>query len=125
MKFTKFQEIIAWQKAKVLVSSIYKDLAECRDFGYRDQIQRASISIMSNIAEGYGRESQNEFIRFLLIAKGSAYEVESLLEVGTMLGYISRTQFHENTLLINEISKMIRSLVATLKIPKAKDEQKT
>ena len=80
---------------------------------------------MSNIAEGYGRDSRNEFIRFLLIAKGSAYEVESLLEVGIMLGYISRTQFHEDTMLINEISKMIRSLVTSLKVPKAKDEQRT
>jgi len=78
----KFEDIKAWQKARELASAIYKLCREgelARDFGLRDQIRRSAVSVQSNIAEGFGREGNKEFIRFLKIAKGSACEFRSQL----------------------------------------------
>ncbi len=87
----KFEDILAWQEARKLVSSIYRltglgSLA--KDFGLRDQIQRAAVSAMTNIAEGFDCESQIEFTRFLGIARRSAVEVQSLLYASLDVGYI-------------------------------------
>ena len=70
MKFERFEDIIAWQKAKILTVCIYKLFELSKDYGFKDQIQRASVSIMNNIAEGFERKSNNEFKYFLYIAKG-------------------------------------------------------
>lgn len=83
-KFERFEDILAWQKARVLVSEIYKtsnDGKFARDFGLKDQIRRAAVSIMSNIAEGFARRTNKEFTRFLYISHGSVAEVQSLLYV--------------------------------------------
>jgi len=79
MKIERFEDIIAWQKAKVLAVDVYQLFGEHRDFGFRDQILRASVSVMNNIAEGFERRSNNEFRQFLYIAKGSCGEVRSML----------------------------------------------
>jgi four helix bundle protein len=82
--FSKFEEISAWQKARELTRSIYLITREgCfyQDHGLREQIRRASVSVMSNIAEGYGRGGKREFIQYLSIAKGSATEIQSHLYV--------------------------------------------
>lgn len=71
MKIERFEEIIAWQKAKVLAVELYFLFTEHKDFGFKDQIQRASVSIMNNIAEGFERKSNNEFKQYLYKAKGS------------------------------------------------------
>lgn len=92
----KFEEIIAWQEARKLVASIYKLTntgALAKDFGMRDQIQRAAISAMTNIAEGFDCESKKEFARFLGIARRSAVEVQSLLYVALDIGYINEQSF--------------------------------
>jgi four helix bundle protein len=68
MKIERFEEIIAWQKARVLTLNLYTLFKESRDYSFRDQIQRASVSIMNNISEGFGRGSDLEFKRFLYIA---------------------------------------------------------
>ena len=81
---SKFEELIAWQKSRELVTAIYKvtnGKEFSRDFGLRDQIQRAAVSIMSNIAEGFERAGRAEFHQFLVIAKGSCAEVRSQLYV--------------------------------------------
>lgn len=78
-----------WQKAKHLTVSVYKEVGNCRDYSFKDQIQRAAVSTMNNIAEGYGRKSDKAFKNFLYIAKGSAIEVESMLSLAVELGYVS------------------------------------
>ena len=71
MGIEKFEDIIAWQKAKTLTVSIYKVFDDSKDYGFKDQIQRATVSVMNNIAEGFERKSNNEFKSFLYVAKGS------------------------------------------------------
>jgi four helix bundle protein len=115
MGFKKFQEIFAWQKAKMLTLFLYSQFKDCKDFRFRDQIQSASVSIMSNIAEGYGRHSQKEFRRFLDIAQRSAYEVESLLDLSIELKYLDQKDCQRAQELTYEITKMLRSLINSLK----------
>ena len=79
MKFERFEDIQAWQKAKLLSVRIYNVFESSKDYSFKDQIQRASVSIMNNIAEGFERKSNNEFKHFLFIAKGSCGEVRSML----------------------------------------------
>jgi len=92
----KFEDIIAWQEARKLVASIYRLTntgALAKDFGLRDQIQRAAVSAMTNIAEGFDCESKKEFARFLGIARRSAVEVQSLLYAAFDVGYINEQTF--------------------------------
>ena len=77
MKDDTFENLEVWQEAIELAAKVYDLLRDCRDFGFRDQMQKASVSVSSNIAEGYERDSNAEFIRFLVIAKGSCGEVRS------------------------------------------------
>jgi four helix bundle protein len=94
----KFEDIEAWQKARELTREIYRVTnqgAFAKDFGLRDQIRRASVSIMSNIAEGFGRGGNREFIQFLSMAKGSVSEVQAQLYVAVDAGYITKDQFHQ------------------------------
>ena len=93
---TRFEDIIAWQEARILTQRIYQTTGRepfARDFGLRDQIQRASVSSMSNIAEGFDCESKVEFGRFLGIARRSAVEVQSLLYVALDVNYINGSEF--------------------------------
>ena len=117
-KFNSFEEIISWQKARELNVEIYKitnsnDLFN-KDFGLRDQIRRASISISSNIAEGFERQTAKEFIRFLYIAKASAAEVRSQLYLAFDINYIDKKQFDELNLKVNEVSKLTSGLLKYL-----------
>jgi four helix bundle protein len=116
--FTKFQEIEAWQKARELVRGIYAVTGEGRfskDFALRDQIRRAAVSIMSNIAEGFGRGGTKEFIQFLSVAKGSVSEVESQQCVALDLEYIGRADFDRLSTLADETGKMIAGLMRYLR----------
>jgi len=93
---TRFEDIVAWQEARKLTREIYSLTKEgdfARDFGLRDQIQRASVSSMTNIAEGFDCESKPEFARFLGFARRSAVEVQSLLYVAMDVGYITEKTF--------------------------------
>ena len=93
---TKFEDLIAWQEARKLVSMIYKITADglfSKDFGLKDQIQRAAVSSMTNIAEGFDNESTVEFARFLGMARRSAVEVQSLLYVALDASYIKEDTF--------------------------------
>ncbi|MBU0596625.1 four helix bundle protein [Patescibacteria group bacterium] len=114
MKFNKFEEILAWQKAGQLSVEIYKIFQDNKDFSFRDQIRRAVISIMNNIAEGFERKSNKEFAHFLFIAKGSCGEVRSMLYIGLKLEYISEEQFKSLHFRSVEISKMLSGLIKTL-----------
>jgi len=86
-----------------------------KDFGFRDQIQRASVSIMANIAEGFGRRSDKEFANFLNMAHGSASETQSHLYVAFDLGYLDQTSFDEVYILIDEVSRMTLALAQHLR----------
>jgi len=96
MAIRRFEDIQAWQEARKLVKMIYVLTDEgkfAKDFGLRDQIRRASVSIMANIAEGFDCDSQVEFARFLGIARRSAVEVQSLLYAALDIGYINQDEF--------------------------------
>ncbi len=117
MKIQKFEDMKVWQDAREFVNQIYKSTSNekfKKDFGLRDQIQRATVSIMSNIAEGYERDSNKELIRFLQFSKGSAGEVRSLIYVEKDLGYINDKEFSTNyessLLIIKQISNFIKYL---------------
>ncbi|PCI96773.1 MAG: four helix bundle protein [Flavobacteriales bacterium] len=114
MKIERFEDIIAWQKAKELTYLIYKELEDSKDFGYKDQIQRASVSIMNNIAEGFERKSNKEFKYFLFVAKGSCGEVRSMLHLAKDLEKLSEQSFNEKYKLAEEISKILSGLIKTL-----------
>jgi four helix bundle protein len=118
MGVSKFEELIAWQKARLLAKSIYRLTSQgvfSRDFGLRDQIQRASVSVMSNIAEGFERGSSAEFHQFLVIAKASCAEVRSQLYVSLDINYIDQTQFEETMKLSDEVARLVGGLRASVK----------
>jgi four helix bundle protein len=106
----RFEDLIAWQKARALTSAIYRitsDGAFSRDFALRDQVRRAAVSIMSNIAEGFERYSSAEFKHFLSVARGSAAEVRSQVYVASNLGYIDRATFAQLCSDCSEISRLL------------------
>lgn len=114
MRIERFEDIIAWQMAKELTISIYTLFEKSTDFGFKDQIQRASVSIMNNIAEGFERKTNNEFKHFLYIAKGSCGEVRSMLIVTKELNKISLEQYTELFDKSEIISRMLSNLIKTL-----------
>lgn len=109
-----FEDIIAWQKAKQLSVQIYSSFSSCKDFGFKDQIQRATVSVMNNIAEGFERQTRKEFKQHLYIAKGSCAEVRSMLYLARELQFIENEIFQN---LINndlEISRLISGLIKSI-----------
>ncbi|PKL18914.1 MAG: four helix bundle protein [Spirochaetae bacterium HGW-Spirochaetae-5] len=111
MKIERFEDLIVWQKAKELTVIVYSIFQNNKDFGFRDQIQRASVSVMNNIAEGFERKGAKEYSRFLYIAKGSAGEVRSMLYIARELDYIDKETFDRCYSLAEDISKMLAGLV--------------
>lgn len=121
-KFGGFEEIQAWQKAYEATLEIYRMTDGgrfARDFGLRDQIRRAAVSVMANIAEGHGRRSNIEFANFLNIARGSVHEVQSHLHVAAGLGYIDQNKFESIYQVLSEVSRMTLGLARYLR---AKDQ---
>ncbi|HYV37608.1 MAG TPA: four helix bundle protein [Gemmataceae bacterium] len=107
----RFQDIKAWQKARELVREVYQVCGATRlgrDFGLRDQICRAAVSTMSNIAEGFSRKSDKEFARYLDIARGSCGEVQSLLYVTLDVAYVSQEDFDR----LYELASAAASLIS-------------
>ena len=116
MKVKSYEELIAWQKAMLLAKMVYgvqKQLPKEETYGLGDQIRRAVVSIPSNIAEGFGRESQNEFQHFLSIARGSLFEVKTQLQLAESLGYLNIDE--ETLLLIDEVGKLVNGLSRSLR----------
>lgn len=111
MKLKKFEDIIAWQKAQNLAVSIYSLFGNIDDYGFRNQICRATVSISNNIAEGFDRISDKEFRRYLFIAKGSCSEVKSMLYLSQKLKMIDNKTTDSLIEKCNEISKIIRGLI--------------
>jgi len=116
--FKKFEEIECWKRARELTRHIYRisnKAAFARDFGLKDQIRRASVSVMSNIAEGYDRSGTGEFVQFLATAKGSAAEVRCQLYVAADQGYIDEADVVELNALAAEIGSMVGGLMKYLR----------
>ena len=109
----RFEDLIAWQKARTLTKNVYVSTKRepfCRDFGLSGQIQRASVSIMSNIAEGVERYGPNELPHFLSHAKGSCAEVRSQLYVALDVGYLSGEEFTDLYDQADEVGRLIMGL---------------
>jgi four helix bundle protein len=114
MRIERFEDIRAWQKAKDLSVAIYRLFEHSKDFGFKDQIQRASVSVMNNIAEGFERKGNKEFSYFLYVAKGSCGEVRSMIILAKDLGKINDSDFDSLFKQTEEISKMITGFIKTL-----------
>jgi four helix bundle protein len=118
MKFNSFEDLQVWKDSRILVKSIYQLTSDgkfSKDFGLREQIQRASVSIMNNIAEGFERNNNKEYIKFLGYSKGSAGEVRSMLYVATDLGYISQDNFNMHYQMAINIITQISNFIKYLK----------
>lgn len=114
---TTYKDLILWQKAMELVKSTYlliRKLPKEETYALSDQMRRAAISIPSNIAEGNGRKSKTEYIRFLDISRGSLFELETQLNIGVMLEFFNDNDVKEIFGLITEVNKMINSLITKL-----------
>ncbi len=115
---TRFEDIEGWKIARDLTRDIYSISAAgnfARDFGLCDQIRRASVSVMSNIAEGFERDGNKEFCNFLSIAKGSVAEVRSQLDVALDQGYISEKEFNTVYSKADENGRVIAGLMRYLR----------
>ena len=113
----QFEEWVAWQKARALTAEVYRVTRRDgfrADFGVKNQIQRAAVSIMSNIAEGFERYSRQEFKQYLSIARGSAAEVRSQLYVALDLDYLTQSEFNELKERCIELSRLIAAMRATV-----------
>jgi four helix bundle protein len=118
MAVKKFEDVEVWVKARQFSVVIYKVTDEGgikKDFGLRDQLRRASVSIVSNIAKGFERNGNKEFVQFLSYAKASSGEVRAQIYIAKDLGYLNEEQFNELTEKIVTISKMISGLINYIK----------
>jgi four helix bundle protein len=116
-KIERFEDLIAWQKARELTRSICQVAGVgtfSRDLGLVRQIQRAAVSIMSNIAEGFERRGRREFHQFLPTAKGSCAEVRSQLYVAFDIGYIEENAFHRLLAQAEEVGRVVGGLRASV-----------
>jgi four helix bundle protein len=117
MKIERFEDIEAWKKARELAGAIYKATRDgpiAKDFGFRDQIRRAAISVLANIAEGFGRRTHKDFAGFLYIARGSVMETVSHLYVALDQEYLTNEQVKGLQAGYEEIQKMLVSLIRYL-----------
>ena len=120
MKISRFEDLLVWQKSRVLSVAIYRVTAVgkfSRDYGLRDQVRRASVSVMSNIAEGFGRYGRVEMRRFVTIARGSLAEVQSQLYLARDLSYLSDADHQSLNARCLELSRMLASLFSSLAPP--------
>lgn len=113
-----YRELIVWEKSMTLVNQIYKvskQFPADENFGLTSQLRRSAISVPSNIAEGYGRNSLNDYIRFLNISVGSLYEIQTQIEIAFNLNYVEKNHFYELYDNTKEIERMMSSLIRKLK----------
>jgi four helix bundle protein len=115
MGISRFEDIEAWQEARILVREVYALFKDCRDFGFRDQVQRAAVSIMSNIAEGFDRHSNKEFLHFLGISRGSLAEVRSLAYAALDIGHLSGEGFQTVERRCERLNGLINGFIHYLK----------
>ena len=113
-----YRDLIVWQKSMQLVSEVYlqsKAFPSEELYGLTSQIRRCAISIPSNIAEGYGRNSTNDYKRFLQISVGSLYELQTQIEIAFRLNYLTEPYFNQTSALCTEIDKMLYTIIQKIK----------
>lgn len=113
--FKDFEEIIAWQRGIDLSASIYARFKDHRDFGFRDQILRASVSVSNNIAEGFGRGSNTQFRYFLNVSRASCNEVRSMIVLAERIGYLSKEDVDALRTECIRLSATILGLIKTMR----------
>ena len=116
-----YRDLIVWQKSMILVNEIYeatKKYPSEEKFGLQLQVRKSAVSVPSNIAEGYGRQSTNDYIRFLQIALGSLFELQTQAEISLNLKFISKESYKEIDELSREIERMLSSLIRKIKSTK-------
>ena len=116
--FTTVEDVTAWQKARELTRQVYTASGRGlfgRDFGLRDQIRRAAVSIMANVAEGFERDGTGEFVQFLSVAKGSVGELRAHLYVALDQLYVTKQEFERMRVLADETARLISGLMAYLR----------
>jgi four helix bundle protein len=114
IEIKSFRDLIVWQKSVSLVTDIYQVTSQFPKeeiYGITSQIRRSAVSIPSNIAEGYGRKSTQDYIRFLQVAVGSLYELETQMEISINLEYLKRETYTELNGKFTEIEKMLVSMI--------------
>jgi four helix bundle protein len=124
-RIERFEDLVAWQKARLLTAEIYKVTGDGdfgRDFGLKGQIQRAAVSVMSNVAEGFERARPAEFHQFLSMSKASCAELRSQLYVAFDVGYLDQHQFDELMHLAQEVARIVGGLRAA--VGRNRDAQK-
>ena len=114
-QINKFEDLEVWKEGMRLASNIYQVLSSCRDFGLRDQMQRAAVSIPSNIAEGYERNTNKDFIRFLYISKGSCSELRTQIYLAIEIEVIDRKMGNQLLDSTRKISAMLHNFIKTRK----------
>ena len=120
MRQDGFESLRVWQNARILVNSIYDIMKDNKDFGFRDQIQRASVSIMNNIAEGFESGSDKMYIRYLMIAKASCSEVRSMLYLCLDRNFCTQEKFDDLRECTIQISSQLFKLLDYLNTGKCK-----
>ncbi len=120
MGYIHYRELLVWQKGMVIVEEVYRltlKFPSEEKFGLVSQMRRSAISIPSNIAEGKGRASKKEFAHFVSIARGSLAELETQLLLSFRLGYIKEIESTSTSLLLEELQRMLDSLLVKLRFP--------
>ena len=114
MAFQKFEDIIAWQKSQDLAVEIYRHFGQLNDFGFRNQITRAAVSISNNIAEGFDERTDAQFVRYLGHSRGSSAEVRSMLYLAKRLGFIDEASQRKLISQSREASRLVQGLMRSI-----------
>jgi four helix bundle protein len=125
MAFRSFEDLEVWQRGCRLAVDVFKTFTRCRNVTMRDQVQRSALSIPSNVAEGYERNSNKEFIRFLNIAKGSGGELRTQLYISRKLELLTKPEFDRLVTESKQISKMVHGLSKAVSKRLSKKPQST
>jgi len=121
MAIQKFENIIGWQKSQDFAVEIYSTFINLKDYGFKDQICRAVVSVSNNIAEGFDRRTDADFARFVYMAIGSCSEVKSMLYLASRLNFIEKAKADNLINQANEISKILRGLIKSLNVNYSKN----
>ena len=116
MKVTRFEDLIAWQKAQDLAVMLYDKFSRHSDFGFRNQLLKAVVSISNNIAEGFDRKTNKEFRYFLFVSMGSNSEVKSMIYLAKRLKYINHQEKEDITKRSEEVGKIIYGLIKSIHV---------
>ena len=114
MRIQNFEDVISWQKGRILYIELSKDFKNIKDYSFKDQMFRAALSITNNIAEGFDRGSDKELRQFLIIARGSCAEVRSMLHIAQADGNLTKERHQELSLLTVTISKLLTGFIKKL-----------